>query len=190
MGDLRTQKTFSSLVQGFLELLEKYRFEDISVKQLCESAQIRRATFYTHFADKYEFLSFFIQEMRKDFLHRIQEIHSELPDQTGTYCDKLFREMMHFFEAHPQLVQNLNDSQILPVMMDIFAETVEKDVYDYLCSRPEKEDDNVMRMKACFYAGGLLQLIRLWMKDPNEFRVAEINWMNFFKKNIDQRSFL
>lgn len=183
MGDLRTQKTFSNLVQGFLELLEKYRFEDISVKQLCESAQIRRATFYTHFADKYEFLSFFIQEMRKEFLEHIQGIHSEMSNPAGSYCDKLFHETMLFFEAHPQLVQNLQDSQMLPVMMDIFAETVQKDVYDYLCSRPEKEDDNIMQMKACFYAGGLLQLVRLWMKNPKEFQVAEINWMNFFEKN-------
>lgn len=45
MADLRTQKTYKSLKDAFLELLEKYRFEDIAIQQLCQSAQIRRATF-------------------------------------------------------------------------------------------------------------------------------------------------
>ena len=59
MNDLRTQKTFRSLKQAFLDLLEQHRFEDITVGQLCQRAEIRRATFYNHFADKFEFLSFF-----------------------------------------------------------------------------------------------------------------------------------
>lgn len=179
MGDLRTKKTFASLVQAFLHLLEKYRFEDISVKQLCESANIRRATFYTHFADKYEFLSFFIQEMRKELLEHIESMSSGKQESSDGYCDKLFHEMMKFFEAHPQLVRNLQDSQMTPVMMEIFAETVQKDVYEYLCGLPGRQEDDLKQMKACFYAGGILRLVQLWMKDPERFQVAEISWLKF-----------
>ena len=179
MGDLRTKKTFASLVQAFLHLLEKYRFEDISVKQLCESANIRRATFYTHFADKYEFLSFFIQEMRKELLEHIESMSSGKQESSDGYCDKLFHEMMKFFEAHPQLVRNLQDSQMMPVMMEIFAETVQKDVYEYLCGLPGRQEDDLKQMKASFYAGGILRLVQLWMKDPERFQVAEISWLKF-----------
>jgi len=179
MGDLRTKKTFASLVQAFLHLLEKYRFEDISVKQLCESANIRRATFYTHFADKYEFLSFFIQEMRKELLNHITSMNLGMPETSEEYCDKLFHEMMKFFEAHPQLVRNLQDSQMMPVLMEIFAETVQNGVYEYLCGLPGKQEDDVKQLKACFYAGGILRLVQLWMKDPEKFQVAEISWLKF-----------
>ena len=48
------------LCDAFTRLLEVQSFEDITVNQLCEEAMIRRATFYKHFADKYEYLSFYL----------------------------------------------------------------------------------------------------------------------------------
>ena len=55
--DLRIQKTYRSLLTAFTKLLEKHRYEDVSVAMLCEEAMIRRTTFYKHFADKSEFFT-------------------------------------------------------------------------------------------------------------------------------------
>ena len=62
--DLRIQKTYRSLLTAFTKLLEKHRYEDVSVAMLCEEAMIRRTTFYKHFADKSEFFSFFVDSLR------------------------------------------------------------------------------------------------------------------------------
>ena len=40
------------LEKGFLQLLQKRRYEDISVSDLCEYLQIPRKTFYRYFSDK------------------------------------------------------------------------------------------------------------------------------------------
>ena len=100
MADLRTERTYNSLKEAFLTLLEHNRFESITVLQLCQCANIRRATFYSHFADKYEFMSFFIHEMRDEFISQIEE------ENVSCY-DRLFHEMIAFLEARPQLVKNL-----------------------------------------------------------------------------------
>ena len=55
MADLRIEKTRKALKRAFLELLEKESFENITVAELCDLAEVRRATFYTHFPDKYSF---------------------------------------------------------------------------------------------------------------------------------------
>ena len=60
--DLRIRKTYKALKDTFLELLSEKKFEDITVNELCERAMVRRATFYKHFADKYDFFAFFIRE--------------------------------------------------------------------------------------------------------------------------------
>ena len=39
----------------------------MTVNLLCERAMIRRTTFYKHFADKYEYLAFYIRELRDGF---------------------------------------------------------------------------------------------------------------------------
>lgn len=59
--DLRIQKTYKSLIENFEELLNENEFEKISVTQICDAAMIRRPTFYKHFLDKYDFLTFFIK---------------------------------------------------------------------------------------------------------------------------------
>lgn len=178
MGDLRVEKTMGRLKEAFLDLLEHHRFEEITVQQLCVKAQIRRATFYTHFADKYEFLSFFIGEMREEF---VKEMEQQGPMDEGCY-DGLFKKLIQFFKEHPQLVRNVKDSQMQYVMMDIFAGEVKVPVYDYL-QKKFPQDNSLNEMKACFYAGGIIQLARLWMDKPDEVRADEINWLGYLTED-------
>ncbi len=53
--DLRIQKTYAALTGAFIDLLQIKSFEQITVKELCDNAIVRTATFYNHFADKYAF---------------------------------------------------------------------------------------------------------------------------------------
>lgn len=55
--DLRVQKTYTALFSAFENLITKKNFEDITVRELCDLALVRTATFYKHFTDKYDFLS-------------------------------------------------------------------------------------------------------------------------------------
>lgn len=43
-----------SVVNAYEKLLGQYRFDEISVGQICRSAGIARSTFYYHFKDKYD----------------------------------------------------------------------------------------------------------------------------------------
>lgn len=44
--DLRVKKTRENIEEHFLQLLEKYPFQEISVKQLILECRINRSTFY------------------------------------------------------------------------------------------------------------------------------------------------
>ena len=52
--DLRIQKTRRNIFNAFIELREKYPLERITVKELCERAQISKQTFYLHYHDMYD----------------------------------------------------------------------------------------------------------------------------------------
>ena len=52
--DLRIEKTRNSIVNTFLELRSKKDLEKITVKELCEKAQINKSTFYSHYHDIYD----------------------------------------------------------------------------------------------------------------------------------------
>lgn len=52
--DLRIEKTKKSIINTFIELRSKKELERITVKELCEKAQINKSTFYTHYHDIYD----------------------------------------------------------------------------------------------------------------------------------------
>lgn len=68
--DLRIRKTYKALCDAFVTILEKKRFDDLTVNELCDEAMIRRAAFHKHFADKYDFFSFLSAKSRISSSHR------------------------------------------------------------------------------------------------------------------------
>ena len=52
--DLREKKTRRSITNAFLELRTKKPLEKITVKELCEKAEVSKATFYLHYKDIYD----------------------------------------------------------------------------------------------------------------------------------------
>ncbi|MHA7584050.1 TetR/AcrR family transcriptional regulator [Paenibacillus vandeheii] len=68
--DLRVVRTRKLLSQALFSLIERQSFNSISVKEICEEAMIHRATFYTHFSDKYDLMAYSLKQIA-------EEIHSE-----------------------------------------------------------------------------------------------------------------
>lgn len=54
MMDLRYQKTKIAILRAIEVLLQNKDFEKISIKDICEAAQISRSAFYLHYTDKYD----------------------------------------------------------------------------------------------------------------------------------------
>lgn len=69
--DLRIKKTQRTLSQALDSLLDEKNYEDITVSEICSRAEVRRATFYDHFSDKYDLLSFVIKRIIAEYSSRI-----------------------------------------------------------------------------------------------------------------------
>lgn len=55
-SDPRVTRTRKLIADAFVELTLQKDFKDITVKDITDKATINRATFYAHFADKYELM--------------------------------------------------------------------------------------------------------------------------------------
>ena len=56
-SDRRAQYTKMILKQSFLEIMRDKPINKITVKEVCEKAEINRATFYAHYTDVYDMLN-------------------------------------------------------------------------------------------------------------------------------------
>lgn len=138
--DLRVERTYKSLVNAFMELLAQKNFEDISVAELCERAMIRRTTFYKHFADKDEFLVFFVKEIRDDFTRSVEGETVPNGDAIDN-CLFMLRKTLDFLKSHGQLVDNALASRSAPMIIDALGEVIRTDTLKQFGVRTQREQD-------------------------------------------------
>ena len=71
--DIRIEKTRQSIINAFIELRSHKELERITIKELCEKAQINKSTFYAHYQDIYHLSD------------TLEESHSS-GESAGGYC--------------------------------------------------------------------------------------------------------
>lgn len=171
--DLRIQKTYLSLHNAFTALLEEKRFEDFTVNELCDCAMIRRATFYKHFGDKYEYYAFYLKEVCTDFNARL--VPGEESCDVNTYLLHMSRELLGFVKEHERLVQNAMESNTFPVLLGILLESIRSDTLRVLRQSRASAPLIDFRMEgmAAFFAGGVLSTLFRFLKSGQPINEEE-----------------
>lgn len=172
--DLRIIKTHKALTEAFLHLLGEKRFEEITVNELCDRAMVRRATFYKHFADKYEFLAFVIREKQAEFDAQIRQQTDATKPQS--FYLAIVQRTIDFMNSNEKLVQTVLDSKMLPTVLDILSRQITLDITQKLKADAQKglplpASPQVM---AHFYTGALIYTLRWWVTQK---RVSEAELM-------------
>ena len=75
-SDVRVRYTVGVLKKSFLSLLEEKPVNKISVKEVCERAELNRATFYSHFCDCYALLESIENDLLEDFCRSLKYVSS------------------------------------------------------------------------------------------------------------------
>ncbi|MEF9975988.1 MAG: TetR/AcrR family transcriptional regulator, partial [Oscillospiraceae bacterium] len=61
--DRRIRKTRKLLRESLLKLMSRKKLHDITVKELCEEADVNRGTFYAHYRDVYDLFAIMEDEI-------------------------------------------------------------------------------------------------------------------------------
>lgn len=157
--DLRTRKVYDALIEAFTKLLAEKQFEDITVKELCDCARTRTATFYNHFSDKYDFFAFMVKEKRSSFM-----LNSDTIDENDTfekYCISILNNSLDFIEEHKQMAQHIMADSLLSIMMN----SISKEFTDQFRIRMEREHlrDVDPEIITQMLIGAMSQSARWWM---------------------------
>ena len=184
--DLRVKKTKKALSEAFVALLSEKHFEDITINELCEKAEIRRATFYKHYTDKFHFLACFTRSLRDNF--DISFWKSNKPESTPDYYVEYVKRVINYLDGNSEPVENMLKSALFPTMMTIITEQNYKDTK----ARLEKSVAAGMKLHASvdtvasMFTGGVATSIYIWLlsgkKKPAEDLAIEIG--NMLRANI------
>jgi len=128
--DYRVVKTKRALVSALEELLRREKFEDITVNELCDAAGVRRATFYKHFKDKYDFLSYSVRAKRESFDREIWR-HTE-PGASCDYYVKYAEALISYFSENTDVASNIMRSDSSHSIIGMLVELNREDTKERL----------------------------------------------------------
>ncbi len=171
--DLRVRKTKKALAEAFIALLQERHFEEITVNELCDRAEIRRATFYKHYTDKFHFLACFARSLRDKFDASFWE--QDKPESTVEYYVEYVHRAIAFLNQHEALMNNVLKSDLFPTILNIITEQNYHDTRDRL----EKSVAAGMKLSApvetvaAMLTGGVATCLYIWLldnkrKDPSD----------------------
>lgn len=174
--DLRVQKTYDALSNTFLTLLGEKDFADITVNELCERAVIRRATFYTHFSDKYDFFTFFMQRIEDSFYSNYEKRKLYNEESDTSYFLYMIEETIDFLKSHKKIVEKTLTSNAFPTITDILSNVIYENVLEHLSAKTLTHTyQNVSpEILASFYSGGIVNLLKYWLHNRNTITEAEL----------------
>ena len=170
--DARIIKTRTKLFSAFTELLSKKPFEEITINEICDKAGVRRATFYKHFSDKYDFLRVLTSHLVSEF-----EAQSSAEDiDVSDFCIAFMRKLIHFILDNEKAINLIIKSNMQTTLMDIIIKEVYKHIYSWL-EYAVKNGTKLISdtdMVATMLSGGISTIIIKWFTDDKRISPSDL----------------
>ncbi|SKA84461.1 transcriptional regulator, TetR family [Caloramator quimbayensis] len=102
--DRRVKYTKMVLKESFIKLLSKKDITQITIKEICEDADINRATFYAHYNDQYDLM----RKIENELLENISAYISEYARKDNHFNDvELIEKIFEYIKENAQLCKLL-----------------------------------------------------------------------------------
>ena len=154
------------LANALLSLMEEKKFQEISIKEIAERADLSRRTFYRVFETKEDPLIWHLNALYEEFLTLLRQ-------QKCRQFQEVLALYLSFWYQHAHLFALLKRSELLPFILNQYLR-VFPDVFkivkgDY----PLSQHTDALAYAMAFSAGGLLSVLVKWgdegmKKTPDE----------------------
>lgn len=157
--DLRYQRTKSAIIEATVALLEKKTFEEISIKDICEKANISRSGFYLHYTDKYDLAEKYQLELMAQGTKILQANHyTKRNEATLT----MLRLLVGEGRMLALLISEKGSVEIQNKIRELVKENAKKNIFPYLQLETKTEVEEKYLLS--FLSNAILGVIQEWVK--------------------------
>lgn len=152
------------LEEALLALLEEKKYESITIKEICEKADLSRQTFYQIFESKEEILSYHFSILFEEFAQGLAEM------EIHTVFD-ISRQFFLFFYKHRDFVEILIVNHLTYMLDEQFKIYLNKiDVFRHAVS-----DASHVDYITAYVVGALTQILLHWFEQGFDLSVDELS---------------
>lgn len=170
--DRRKKYTQMVLKQSFIELLKQKPIAKITVKEVCERADINRSTFYAHYEDLYHLLEQIEKEMIQEMVHYL----SLLSEQSTEKSMHILEKIMEYIAANKDVCAALLSENSHSSFEQKVREVAHRFLSDTWLNVPN-EQDTIIDYISAFVISGSIQIIKVWLKNDMDKSPKEIAYL-------------
>jgi AcrR family transcriptional regulator len=154
--DRRILKTQESIKKAVIELMSEKDFDDITIQDISDRANVGRGTVYAHYVDKFDLLDKLI-ETHLSQLREIYESTSELDFINGT------RICFEYFESNYLFFSTMLASKGTPSFRKRFLEFLTEEGMNDVNKSTEKNDGLKQDVVVQFFATAYVGILEWWI---------------------------
>lgn len=166
MESRRVKVTKKMIKDAMLELLSKKNINRISIKELCELADINRSTFYSYYDDIYSLLN----EIEDELIANIPHKHELFDSRTKNELIDIFNNYFSYIKENAYAFRILLiDSNNITFRNKLFSSIIDKRYEEHY----EKQDTKA-RYKFIYNCNGIISMVIQWIKDDFPITTEEM----------------
>ena len=158
--DRRARRTRRLLKESLLEMMKQKRFSEISVRDVTDSADMNRTTFYLHYTDTTQLL----QSMEEDLLTEAQMLvnaHIQETVADGS-LRPVFEPILDFVVEHREVCTILFENNEVSQFAEHLQQLIHRNGTEVIRAWFQPMDDQQLSYLLRFITYGLIGLIREW----------------------------
>ena len=166
------------LVVALLELMDEKSYENISIKELTDRATLSRRTFYTNFETKEDILKYHIDTLVSGYIKILQTYEC----LTAKDIAKVY---FNYWFSQRNLLRLLKKNN-LPILIKAFVEFL-RNMNSLLIIKDHRFTDSELQYyDAVFVAGGLWNLLNIWVENDFDKNCEEMTdiFLKIFNKTL------
>lgn len=156
------------LVQALLSLMDNTPYSKITVKNICNKADLSRQTFYNFFETKDDIICFCIQRCYREMM-------DSLSTQPSLQLTDIIEQMAKTFNKNRKLMQTIIDHHLdnllereIATAIHLFAKQVKSE-----------SDNSLSEYGDAFLIGAISHTILHWFKDPSPITTEQLSSLLF-----------
>ena len=157
--DRRVRYTKMALKQSLLELMRREPIDKITVKDVCEKADINRGTFYAHYANPYDLLAQIEDELMGEILGSVET--SLQAESISLLLSDIFESIIKNSDLCSVLFSEYGDKAFLKRIMFIARD---KSIAEWKKIIPSAKKEQ-LEMLYLFFANGCVAIIENWVQN-------------------------
>ncbi|MGG3693725.1 TetR/AcrR family transcriptional regulator [Heyndrickxia ginsengihumi] len=156
--DRRIAKSQTAIKNAVIELMAEKSFDDITIQDIADRANVNRGTIYLHYTDKYDLLDKMIEE-HIDNLRELCQLAADMTFQEGNYV------WYEYFEQNYLFFSTMLASKGAPYFRSRFLELVVDEFKPEVDTAGEKNKGLNEEVILQFFGSAVVGAVEWWFKN-------------------------